>query len=148
MTSYALEKKDILNSKMLHPSRKKHREITKESNIRVINFYTDSNNTIDEMNGDKSSTPHKNIDLSISNKNNVSVASELAAINSSFNIKPSPVFSKTKSGSPVNVITPRKAHKIQNSMSSKAEITARKQESPFIQIGSKIKSIFGNFFNT
>ena len=47
------------------------------------------------------------------------------------------------------MVTPRKMLKINNDLTAKSrKLQDSNNESPFIQIGSKIKSIFGNFFKT
>ena len=46
------------------------------------------------------------------------------------------------------LITPRGAEKMSQDGKAAQPVSNKKEESPFVQIGSKLKSIFGNFFKT
>ena len=116
-----------------------------------MHFNTDSNNTILELTNDFSKGGHSNGKVNQNNSSyvtsNNSASNKLAAGENQHHLHLSLVMKQSEE----ILVTPRKLLKINNDLTSKnrkLQDSSQMNESPFIQIGTKIKSIFGNFFKT
>lgn len=116
-----------------------------------MHFKTDSNNTIVELTNDYSKGGNSGSKI---NNNHSCFTSHISGekLQSQSQIEPQNLhLSLVMKPSEDVLVTPRKLSKINNDFLTKNMMSNSKKpidESPFVQIGTKIKSIFGNFFKT